>query len=148
MNDNTEGGPEFNLAEARFVAELRQHPELLTRFQSILELTRTADGPVQTAYAVEARLILELRQLGHTTMNHWATQAEQHVSDELKGADPTVRSRKKNADMVVRLWVGARAGSGLAQSGYELSAPLARALGRHVRRTVPAAGPGVDGLWQ
>jgi hypothetical protein len=28
-------------------------------------------------------------------MNHWATQAEQRVGDELKAQDVTVRSRKK-----------------------------------------------------
>ena len=88
-------GHEFNMAEAQFMERLRQHPELQARFQSILELTRTADGPLQTADEVEERLIQELRQLGHTSMNQWATQAEQRVSDELKGADATVRSRKK-----------------------------------------------------
>ena len=96
MKHETVGGHGFNPAEAQFLARLRQHSELMTRFQSILELTRDADSPAKTADAVEAQLILELRQLGHTTMNHWATQAEQRVSDELKGADATVRRRKKH----------------------------------------------------
>ena len=95
MQHETADGFEFNLAEQQFLERLRRHPELLARFQSILELTRNADGPVQTADAVEERLIQELRQLGHLTMNQWATQAEQRVSDELKAADATVRSRKK-----------------------------------------------------
>jgi hypothetical protein len=68
---------------------------MLARLQSILELTRAADGPLQTADAVEELLIQELRQLGHTTMNQWATQAEARVCAELKGQDATVRSRKK-----------------------------------------------------
>jgi hypothetical protein len=42
-------------------------------------------------------LIRELRQLGHTSMNQWATQAEQRVSEELKGQDVTLRSRKKKS---------------------------------------------------
>jgi hypothetical protein len=50
---------------------------------------------LKTADEVEERLILELRQLGNTSMNQWATQAEQRVSDELKAQDATVRSRKK-----------------------------------------------------
>jgi hypothetical protein len=44
---------------------------------------------------MEALLIQELRQLGSTSMNDFATQAEQRVGDELKGGDATVRSRKK-----------------------------------------------------
>jgi hypothetical protein len=47
---------------------------------------------------VEELLIQELRQLGKTSMRQWATQAEERVSHELKGQDPTIRSRKKNAE--------------------------------------------------
>jgi hypothetical protein len=44
---------------------------------------------------VEALLIQELRQLGSTTMNRWATQAEARVGADLQAQDVTVRSRKK-----------------------------------------------------
>lgn len=74
---------------------LRQHPELLARFQSILDLTGNTQGPLKTADEVEELLVQELRQLGNSSMNQWATQAEARVSEELKGADGTVRSRKK-----------------------------------------------------
>ena len=95
MKNETAGGPGLNPAEEQFMKRLRQHPELLARFQSILELTRNADGPLKSADEVEERLIQELRQLGQTSMNQWALQAEQRVGDELKEADATVRSRKK-----------------------------------------------------
>ena len=95
MKDEMADGFECNLAEQQFLERLRRHPELLARFQSIVELTRNAQGAVKTADDVEEQLIEELRQLGHLTMNQWATQAEQRVSDELKAADATVRSRKK-----------------------------------------------------
>ena len=95
MKNETEGSHEINPADAQFLERLRQHPELRARFQSILELSDNADGPLRTADEMEERLIQDLRQLGHTTMNHWATQAEQRVGAELKGADATVRSRKK-----------------------------------------------------
>jgi len=97
MKNEKEGGQECNPAELRFLERLRQQPELLARFESILELTRNAHGPVQTADQVEELLIQELRQLGHTSMNQWATQAEQRVSAELKQQDATVRSRKKKS---------------------------------------------------
>jgi hypothetical protein len=86
---------EFSATEEQFLEALRQHPELLRRFQIILHLTRNADGPVQTADAVEEQLIEALRQLGHESMNQWAAQAEQRVGAELQQQDATVRSRKK-----------------------------------------------------
>jgi hypothetical protein len=86
---------EFSTTEQQFLEALRQQPELLRRFQSILDLTRNADGPVQTADAVEGQLIEALRQLGHESMNQWAARAEQRVSTELQQQDATVRRRKK-----------------------------------------------------
>ena len=86
---------EFSTTERQFLEALRQQPELRARFQSILDLTRNADGPLQTAAAVEAQLIEVLRQLGHESMNQWAARAEQRVSTELQQQDATVRRRKK-----------------------------------------------------
>lgn len=86
---------EFTPQETQLIRQLRQQPEMLARVQSILDLAHAADGPLQTADEVEELLIQELRQLGNTTMNQWATQAEERVSSELKGQDATVRSRKK-----------------------------------------------------
>jgi len=148
MKHETAGGHGFTVGEAQFQERLRRHPELRARFESILELTGNADGPLKTADEVEEQLIQELRQLGQVSMNQWATQAEQRVSDELQRGDATVRSRKKNTDVVVCLWIGERAGSDLAAPESELSPSLARAIGRDGPRTVAAAGPGVDGLWE
>ena len=82
-------------AEQRFLERLRQHPELMSRFESILELAHNTDGPLKTADQVEELLIEKLRQLGNVSMNQWAQQAEARVSEELKAADDSVRSRKK-----------------------------------------------------
>jgi len=84
-----------NADEKRFLERLRQHPELLARFESILELAHSPEGPLKTADEVEELLIEELRQLGNTSMNQWAVRAEQRVGDDLKAQDQTVRSRKK-----------------------------------------------------
>ena len=148
MKDKTSAVDGTPSDEARFLERLRQHPELKARFQSILDVAQAADGPIQTADAVEERVIVELRQLGHATMNQWAAQAEQRLAEETRAADTTVRSRKKNADVVVCVRVGERAGSGLAQPAPELSAPAAGAVGSQFGRPVAAAGSSVDGLWQ
>ena len=82
-------------AEARLIEQLRQHPEMMERVQSILAITNHTAGPLKTADEVEELLIQEMRQLGNRSMRQWATHAEARVSQELKEQDPTLRSRKK-----------------------------------------------------
>jgi hypothetical protein len=81
--------------ELEMIEQLRQHPEMMARFQSILDITRNADGPLKTADEVEALLIEEMRRVGSAAMNQWAVQAEERVGTELKEKDPTLRARKK-----------------------------------------------------
>jgi hypothetical protein len=81
--------------EIRMIEQLRQNPEMMARLQSILDLSRNADGPLKSADEVEELLIQEVRRLGNITMNQWAAQAEERVGTELKEQDATIRSRKK-----------------------------------------------------
>lgn len=92
---NKKSGPKFSQNEIQLIEQLRQHPDMMERVQSILNLAQNADGPLKTADQVEELLIQEMRQLGSATLHHWAGQAEERVSAELKQHDPTVRSRKK-----------------------------------------------------
>ena len=75
--------------------QLREHPEIMVRVQSILEIAHHQEGPLKTADQVEERLIEEMRRLGGAMLHHWAKQAEERVSVELQSQDPSVRSRKK-----------------------------------------------------
>jgi thioredoxin reductase len=95
MKKQEAGAKEFSQREVELIEQLRQHPEMMARVQSILEITRNANGPLKTADEVEGLLVQEMRQLGNTSMAEWATQAEERVSTELKSQDATVRSRKK-----------------------------------------------------
>jgi hypothetical protein len=97
MKNEAEVSLKRDAAEQRFLERLRQHPELLARFENILELAHPTDGPLKTADQVEELLIEKLRQLGNESMNQWAQQAEARVSTELKASDDTVRSRKKKS---------------------------------------------------
>ena len=81
--------------ESRLLEQLRQHPKMMARVQSIMEIATNPEGPLKTADEVEELLIQEMRQLGNVTLSQWAIQAEERVSTELKSQDPTVRSRKK-----------------------------------------------------
>ena len=87
--------PKLTALERQLIERLRQHPPRLARVQSIVDLADATDGPLQSADAVEALLIWSLRQLGSTTMNQWATQAEGRVGAELQRQDASVRRRKK-----------------------------------------------------
>jgi len=104
MKNENEGGSEFSPSEIHLIEQLREQPEIMERAPGILDLTRNAEGPLKTADEVEELLIQELRRLGNTNLCRWATRAETRASDELKSQDPTIRSRKKNAEVVVCLW--------------------------------------------
>ena len=56
-------GPKLTAQEAKLIEQLRQHPEMLTRVQSLFDLANTTTGPLKTADQVEELLIQELRQL-------------------------------------------------------------------------------------
>jgi hypothetical protein len=95
MKKKTSIRQELSPQETQLIEQLRQHPEMMARVQSILEIARNAEGPLKTADEVEELLIQEMRQLGRSTLHQWAIQAEERVSTELQSQDPTVRSRKK-----------------------------------------------------
>ena len=95
MRDKKAVQKQLSDQEMHLIEQLRQHPEMMARFQSILALAGNAGGPLKTADEVEELLIQEIRLLGHTTMNQWASQAEERVAQEIKEQDASIRSRKK-----------------------------------------------------
>ena len=95
MKNKNSGHQPLSQTEIKLIEQLRQHPDMLARVQSILELAENAQGPLKTADEIEALLVQEMRQLGNTTMREWASHAEERVSNEVKNEDSTVRSRKK-----------------------------------------------------
>ena len=81
--------------EQQLIERLREHPELLERFQSILEISANTDGPIKSADQVEALLIEQMRRLGNTTMADWAASAEKRLGDQLEQKDASAGVRKK-----------------------------------------------------
>jgi hypothetical protein len=79
----------------QLIERLREHPELMQRFKTILEITSNADGPWKRADEVEELLIEEMRRLGNTTMGSWAAQVEKKLVDQLKQKDTRATVRKK-----------------------------------------------------
>jgi len=85
----------LNPQEERLLQQLREHPKLMERFQSILQISANAEGPVQSADEIEALLIEELRRLGNTTMSDWAAHAERRLGDQLAQQEASAGVRKK-----------------------------------------------------
>lgn len=95
MKKKNAGSIQVSPSEIQLLEQLRRHPEMMARVQSILDIAYDETGPLKSADQVEELLIQEMRRLGNTSMHQWASQAEERVSRELKGQDATVRSRKK-----------------------------------------------------
>jgi hypothetical protein len=86
---------ELSALEGQLIERLRQHPELMERFQSILEISASAEGSVKSADEVEGLLMEEMRRLGNTAMGDWARRAERKLGEQLEQKDASARARKK-----------------------------------------------------
>src|SRR5450432_624693 len=81
----------LTVEELQFIEQLRERPELLARFQSILGITRNEGTSLKTADEVEGLLIEEMRRLGQAGMSQWATRAEERVGREFKQQESQAR---------------------------------------------------------
>jgi hypothetical protein len=87
--------PKVSAQELQLIEQLREHPDLMERFQTILEISANAEGPLKSADEVEGLLIEEMRRLGNTTMGSWAARAEQRLAEQLEQQDASAGVRKK-----------------------------------------------------
>ena len=86
---------ELTPQEMKLMEQLREHPDLMERFQTILQISSSTDGPIKSADEIEGLLIDEMRRLGNTTMGTWAAGAEERLVKQFKGEHPSARARKK-----------------------------------------------------
>jgi hypothetical protein len=91
----TKKNSQLSPEELQLIEQLREHPELMERFQMILEISANADGPVKSADEIEGLLIQEMRRLGNTTLGSWAASAERRLAEQLKQKDSWARAHKK-----------------------------------------------------
>jgi hypothetical protein len=91
----TKKDSQLSSQELQLIEQLRQRPELMERFETILQISANADGPVKSADEVEGLLIQEMRRLGNTTMGSWAASAEKRLGEQLRQKDVSARARKK-----------------------------------------------------
>ena len=86
---------ELTPQEMKLMEQLRAHPEMMERFETILAISSTTDGPIKRADEIENLWIEEMRRLGHTTMGTWAAGAEERLVKQFKEEHPSARARKK-----------------------------------------------------
>lgn len=86
---------ELTAQEMKLMEQLRAHPEMMERFQTILEISSSAEGPIKSADEIENLLVEEMRRLGNTTMGTWAAGAEERLVKQFKEEHPSARARKK-----------------------------------------------------
>ena len=133
--------------ESQLIEQLREHPDLMERFQTILQISSHAEGPIKRADEVEALLIAEMRRLGNTTMGSWAARAAERLDKQFKEEHPSAGPRKKNAEVVVCVWSGPCQRTGLAHRSKVLRAFAGSGHWRQSSRTLSAAGAGIDRFW-
>ena len=95
MKDKHPQQTKLTATETQLIEQLREHPELMERFQMILEITANAEGPIKRADEIEALLIQEMRRLGHASMESWASKAEKSLGEQLQQKDQSAGVRKK-----------------------------------------------------
>ncbi len=85
---------ELSTKEKELIEQLREHPDVMERVQSILAITDSSSG-VKRADEIEGLLVDEMRRLGNTTMSSWAARAEERLGEDLKQKDTSASVRKK-----------------------------------------------------
>jgi hypothetical protein len=91
----TKKNAQLSAEELQLIERLREHPELMERFQTILEISANSGGPLKRADEVEALLIEEMRRLGNTTLGSWAASAEKRLAEQLEQKDASACVHKK-----------------------------------------------------
>lgn len=80
-----------------FMEQLKERPELLGQFESILGIATGGDqdAPLRTADEVESLVIDATRKLGNSTMQQWAQGAQERAIGDFKKEHPKARLKKK-----------------------------------------------------
>jgi hypothetical protein len=95
---------EMNETAPTFEKRLKDHPELRSRFESIISIAEgKSEGP-DTADEIEERTIAALNQLGKEVIEGWASKKAAREVLEHKNKHPDSRIHKKNNVLAHYLW--------------------------------------------
>jgi hypothetical protein len=94
MKDKHPTATGLSAGDIDLIEQLRAHPQLMERVKSLLEIVKV-EGGIKRAEEIESLLIEEMRRLGKTTMESWASGAEKSLGAQLKQKDASAVVRKK-----------------------------------------------------
>ena len=72
---------------------LQAHPEMLERFESILDLAESDE--VGSFDEIEERLVEEVRRLGGETLGSWLERREERIGEATRAEVPGTQQREK-----------------------------------------------------
>jgi hypothetical protein len=85
-------------------ARLNRHPALKDKIMALLSVVENAEGDIVKANAAEERVIEEVRQIGQTALQAWATGQNQVQSEQFIAVQPQAhRTRQKKSTGTVGL---------------------------------------------
>lgn len=90
------------MSDVELLSKLNAHPELRSRFESILSLVGNEGGSLKEADAAEARVIDEVRRLGQETLTAWAEQQVAETTAAATRAPGIWREGKKKSSGTAR----------------------------------------------
>jgi hypothetical protein len=83
---------------------LNRQPELKARIEELLSAVENADGDLEKANDAEQRMIEELRKIGQTALQAWATGQNKKQSESFNQEHSQARQAgKKNSTGIVDL---------------------------------------------
>jgi hypothetical protein len=85
-----------DLSDAELLAFLHEHPELRSRFASIVRAVENSDGDLAEADAAEDRLVEEMRLLGRDALQGWAARRVDVTEQEIRQEPQMHRQGKKS----------------------------------------------------
>ena len=77
--------------------KLLENPELIDRFEGILDIIENKDGNFNTADETEEKTQEELQKLGNELLSQWAEKSVQEHSSNLEKSEEYRKSRKKKS---------------------------------------------------
>ncbi len=79
-------------------ARLNRHPELRDKIVALLSVVENAEGDIVKANAAEERVVEEIRQIGQTALQAWATGQNQVQREVFTISQPQAhRTRQKKS---------------------------------------------------
>ena len=86
----------MGLSDETFLDYLNKHPQLRSRFESLLLLVMDEKDELQEADAAELQLIEQMRRMGQESLQVWASEQVVKAAEQVAQENGVRRAGKKN----------------------------------------------------